>query len=90
MGRVTVWGIDLDYLDIEWFALEMNRDHSVVFVSALSTMEKFQCNQLATRWLLITLSNGALLAAGWGWGMSGAGAGLCCWQIRHSVIALAR
>ena len=25
------WGIDLDYYDIEWFALEMNRDHSVVF-----------------------------------------------------------
>ena len=25
------WGIDLDYRDIEWFALEMNRDHSVVF-----------------------------------------------------------
>ena len=24
-------GIDLDYCDIEWFALEMNRDHSVVF-----------------------------------------------------------
>ena len=24
-------GIDLDYFDIEWFALEMNRDHSVVF-----------------------------------------------------------
>ena len=23
--------IDLDYGDIEWFALEMNRDHSVVF-----------------------------------------------------------
>ena len=23
--------IDLDYCDIEWFALEMNRDHSVVF-----------------------------------------------------------
>ena len=28
---VTVWGIGLDYRDIEWFALEMNRDHSVVF-----------------------------------------------------------
>ena len=27
----TGWGIDLDYCDIEWFALEMNRDHSVVF-----------------------------------------------------------
>ena len=24
-------GIDLDYCDIEWVALEMNRDHSVVF-----------------------------------------------------------
>ena len=25
------WGIDLDYCDIEWFALEMNGDHSVIF-----------------------------------------------------------
>ena len=25
------WGIDLEYCDIEWFALEMNRDHSVIF-----------------------------------------------------------
>ena len=24
-------GIGLDYCDIEWFALEMNRDHSVIF-----------------------------------------------------------
>ena len=24
-------GKDLDYYNIEWFALEMNRDHSVVF-----------------------------------------------------------
>ena len=24
-------GIDLNYCDIEWFALETNRDHSVVF-----------------------------------------------------------
>ena len=28
---VTGSGIDLDYYDIEWFALETNRDHSVVF-----------------------------------------------------------
>ena len=27
---VSGWGIDLDYCDIEWFALETNRDHSVV------------------------------------------------------------
>ena len=25
------WGIDLDYSDIEWFTLEMNRDHSLIF-----------------------------------------------------------
>ena len=28
---VTGWGIDLDYCDTEWFALETNKDHSVVF-----------------------------------------------------------
>ena len=28
---ITGRGIDLDYCDIEWFALEMNRDHSVIF-----------------------------------------------------------
>ena len=28
---ITGWGIDLDYCDIEWFALETNRDQSVVF-----------------------------------------------------------
>ena len=27
----TAWGIDLDYHDIEWFVLGMNRDHSVIF-----------------------------------------------------------
>ena len=28
---ITGWGIDLDYSDIEWFAVETNRDHSVIF-----------------------------------------------------------
>ena len=28
---ISGWGIDLDYCDTEWFALEMNRDYSVVF-----------------------------------------------------------
>ena len=27
-------GIDLDYCNIGWFALEMNRDHSVIFEAA--------------------------------------------------------
>ena len=29
--QLLQWGIGLDYHDIEWFALETNRDHSVVF-----------------------------------------------------------
>ena len=28
---ITGQAIDLDYCDIEWFALETNRDHSVIF-----------------------------------------------------------
>ena len=28
---VIGWGIGLDYHDIEWFALETNKDHSVIF-----------------------------------------------------------
>ena len=28
---ITARGIDLDYCDTEWFALEMNRDHFVIF-----------------------------------------------------------
>ena len=28
---VTGWSIGLDHRDIEWFALETNRDHSVIF-----------------------------------------------------------
>ena len=28
---INGWGIDLDYGDIEWFILERNGDHSVIF-----------------------------------------------------------
>ena len=41
------WGIDLDYCDIEWFALEMNRNHSVIF--DLKTMQKLGCIQVQNR-----------------------------------------
>ena len=34
---ISGWGIDLDYCDIEWFALETNRDHSVI----LETVPKY-------------------------------------------------
>ena len=30
----TGWGIDLNYCDTEWFALETKRDHSVIFETA--------------------------------------------------------
>ena len=33
-SAILLRGIDLDYHDIEWFALEMKRDHSVVFETA--------------------------------------------------------
>ena len=32
--RHSCWGTDLDYYDIEWSALETNRDHSVIFETA--------------------------------------------------------
>ena len=38
--RVTDWGIDLDYRDTEWFALETNIDHSVVFEIAFKYCTK--------------------------------------------------
>ena len=40
---ITGQGIDLDNCDIEWFALEMNRDHSVVFeiASKFCILESF-------------------------------------------------
>ena len=28
---ISDWGIDLDYGDVEWVALETNRDHSFIF-----------------------------------------------------------
>ena len=28
---ITGWGIGLDYRDIEWFTLETNRNHFVIF-----------------------------------------------------------
>ena len=28
---ISIWGIVLDYCDAEWFAMEMNPNHSVVF-----------------------------------------------------------
>ena len=37
---ITCWGVDLDYCDIEWFALEMNGDDSVIFETMKRKGEK--------------------------------------------------
>ena len=31
---ISGWGTDLDYYDTEWFAMEMDRDHAVIFEMA--------------------------------------------------------
>ena len=48
--HVSGWGIDLDYRDIEWFALEANRDHSVVLEITLKycIMDSFLKSMMAT------------------------------------------
>ena len=40
---ISIWGIDLGYCDVEWFALEMNRGHSVIFaiVPKYSILDSF-------------------------------------------------
>ena len=42
MYTITGQGIDLDYCDTEWFALEIKRDHSVVFETAKKKKKKIQ------------------------------------------------
>ena len=49
---MTGWGIDLDYCDIEWFALETNRDHSVIFEIA----SKY-CISDSNKWDLIKIKS---------------------------------
>ena len=61
---ITGRSIDLDYCDIEWFALEMNRDHSVIFetVSKYCILDSFvNCDGYSTsKGFLPTVVNGHL------------------------------
>ena len=50
-------GIELDYYDGEWFALEMNLDHSIVFENALKycVLDSFaDCEgySISSKWFL--------------------------------------
>ena len=50
---ITGWGIDLDYCDIEWFALETNRDHSVIFeIASKYCIQILLLTMMATAFLL--------------------------------------
>ena len=51
---ISGWGIDLDYCDIEWFALETNKDHSVIFeiASKYCILDSFVDYMRATPFLL--------------------------------------
>ena len=59
---ISGWSIDLDYCDIEWFALEMNRDHSVNFeiaprycISAFWTLIDYEGYSIPSKGFLPTV-----------------------------------
>ena len=57
---LTGWGIDLDYCDIEWFALDTNRDHCVIFEIAckycmLDPFVDYECYSISSKGLLPTV-----------------------------------
>ena len=51
---ISGWGIDLEYCDSEWFALETSNDHSVIFETApkYCTLDSFLLTIRATPFLL--------------------------------------
>ena len=53
-------GIDLDYRDVEWFVLGMNRDHSVVFEIApryciSDSFVDYECYSISSKGFLLTV-----------------------------------
>ena len=57
---INAWGIDLDYCEIEWFVLEMNRDHYVVFEIASKyfisdSFVDYDCHSISSKGFLPTL-----------------------------------
>ena len=52
-GLVGLHRTDLDYCDIEWFALETNRDYSVVFeIASKYCIQTLLLTMMATAFLL--------------------------------------
>ena len=57
---ITSWGIDVDYCDIEWFALETNRDHSVIFEIASKycisdSFVDYDCYSISSKGFFLTV-----------------------------------
>ena len=57
---ITGQGIDLDYCDIEWFALETNRDHSIIFeIASKYCISDFFVDydgySISSKWFLATV-----------------------------------
>ena len=57
---ITGWGIDLDFCDIVSFAMETNRDHSVVFEIApkngiLDSFVSYECYSISSKGFLSTV-----------------------------------
>ena len=58
--RVSGWCIDLDHCDIEWFVLELNSDHSIIFEIApknfiLDSFVDYEGNQISSKGFLPTV-----------------------------------
>ena len=59
---ITGWGLNLDYSDIEWFALEMNRDHFIVYEIAskyciLDSLVDYESYSISSKGFLPTVAN---------------------------------
>ena len=57
---MTAWSIDLDYSEIELFALEMIRDHSVIFEIApkyciLNSFVDYDGHSISSKGFLLTV-----------------------------------
>ena len=59
---INGWDIDLDYWDVEWFVLETNRDHSVIFEIApknciLDSFVNYEGYFISSKGFLLTVVN---------------------------------
>ena len=62
---ISRWRIGLDYCDVEWFALETNQDHSVVFEIAYKycisdSFVNYEGYSISSKGFLSTENNGHL------------------------------